>query len=216
MRFTVIGLIAYQSENIPKKEGPKMAEEVTLVLIKPDAVERGLMGEILSRFERAGLSVVALKMLQPTRDQLEKFFPQQGEDRQKWIIGMGKKGGENFRNNGNADFLTEEELEPMALGTRLCELNFQYLSRGKLVAVALRGVSAIAHCRKLIGATIPATAAPGTIRGDYSGMTGDWAVVLGKSCENLVHGSDSPEAARRELAAFFGRKELSQAVLKAA
>ena len=134
-----------------------MALERTLVLIKPDAVKRALAGEILSRFERRGLTLRAAKLVQVDRDLADRHY---AEHREKPFFG---------------------------------EL-VEFISSGPTWALVVEGEGAIATLRATIGATDPANAAPGTIRGDLASSMPD----------NLVHGSDSPESAEREIALWFG------------
>ena len=134
-----------------------MAVERTLVLIKPDAVERALAGEILSRFERRGLTVRAAKLIQVDRELADKHY---AEHREKPFFGE------------LVDFITS----------------------APTLALVLEGESAISVVRTTMGATNPATSAPGTIRGDLALAMPD----------NLVHGSDSPESAQREVELWFG------------
>jgi len=131
----------------------------TLILIKPDAFERSLTGEILARFERKGLRIVAMRHMTMTRELAEQHYAEHAE---RPFFGE------------LVDFITS----------------------GPLVAVAFEGESAIQAARQLIGATNPLEAAPGSIRGDFAVQTG----------QNMVHGSDSPESAARELALFFGEQ----------
>ena len=131
--------------------------ERTLSLIKPDAVQRNLTGEILAMIQGAGLKVVALKMIHMTKAQAEGFYAV-------------------HRERPFFDSLTD------------------YMSSGPVVCSILEGEDAIHRYRELMGATNPAEAAPGTIRGDF-GLIMD---------ENVIHGSDSPESAEREIGIFFG------------
>ena len=131
--------------------------ERTLVLVKPDAVGRGLAGEIVARFERRGLSIRAAKLVRVSRELAERHYAEHAE---KPFFGE------------LVDFITS----------------------GPTLALALEGEGAVATCRMTIGATNPANAEPGTIRGDLALSMPD----------NLVHGSDAPETAERELALWFG------------
>ena len=131
--------------------------ERTLVLIKPDAMQRQLAGEILARFERRGLVVRAAKLVTVSRELAERHYD---EHREKPFFG---------------------------------EL-VEFITSGPTLALALEGEGAIAVVRKTMGATNPANAEPGTIRGDLALSMPD----------NLVHGSDAPETAQRELALWFG------------
>ena len=132
------------------------AAERTLALIKPDAMQRGLAGEILRRFEARGLSVQAARLVAVDRELAERHY---AEHREKPFFGE------------LVDFITSSPT----------------------LALALEGEGAIAVVRTTMGATNPANAAPGTIRGDLALSMPD----------NLVHGSDSPESAERELALWF-------------
>jgi nucleoside-diphosphate kinase len=137
------------------------AMETTLVLIKPDGVQRGLAGEILSRFERKGLQVVGLKLARLPRELLERHY-------------------------------ADHKAKPFFAGL------VAFMSSSPVVVVALRGVQAVSIVRNLMGKTFGKDAAPGTIRGD----------LAISSSFNLVHGSDSPESAVRELGLFFGPGEV--------
>ena len=132
-------------------------QERTLVIIKPDGVQRGLVGEIIGRLEKRGLKIVAMKLEVIERDRAERHY--------------GEHAGKPFYNG-----LVE------------------YITSGPVVSMVLEGPQAIAATRATIGATRPVEAAPGTIRGDLAMMVG----------RNLVHGSDSPESAAREVELFFG------------
>jgi nucleoside-diphosphate kinase len=134
-----------------------MTREETLVIVKPDAVRRGLIGEVLSRLERKGLRIEEMRLMRIDRDLAERHYD---EHREK-------------------PFFTEL---------------VDFITSAEVVIARVTGEQAIAVVRTLIGSTDPAAALPGTIRGDYG-------IVI---TENLVHGSDSPESAKRELDLFFG------------
>ena len=133
-----------------------MTMERTLILLKPDAVQRGLVGEVLSRFEKKGLKIAAMKLMQITPELAAKHYEAHKE--RPFYPGLVK-----------------------------------FMTSSPVVALALEGIGAIAVCRKIMGATFGSDAEAGTIRGDY-GVSRSY---------NLVHGSDSPEAAERELGLFF-------------
>ncbi|MBN6778530.1 nucleoside-diphosphate kinase [Pseudoclavibacter alba] len=136
------------------------AIEETLVLVKPDGVQRNLTGEVLARIERKGYSIVDLRMVQAKRDQLAAHY-------------------------------AEHEGKPFF------ESLIEFMSSGPIVAVRVAGTRCIEGFRSLAGTTEPTTAAPGTIRGDFGRAWEDGMV------RNIVHGSDSPESAQRELAIWF-------------
>ena len=133
------------------------------MLLKPDAVQRGLVGEIVRRFEDRGLKLVAMKMLRASRSLAESYYAE---------------------HKGKAFF------EPL----------MAYISSGPVVAMVLEGDGSVALVRTMMGKTNAAEAEPGTIRGDY-GLT------IGR---NLVHGSDGPESAKREIGFFFKPDELHE------
>jgi nucleoside-diphosphate kinase len=134
-----------------------MAEESTLVIVKPDGVRRGLSGEILGRMERKGLRIEEMRLMRIDRDLAERHYD---EHRDKPFFG---------------------------------EL-VGFITSGEVVVARVTGEQAVSVVRTLMGPTDPAAAPPGTIRGDYG------TVIT----QNLVHGSDSPESAKRELDLFFG------------
>ena len=138
-----------------------MGLERTFVAVKPDGVQRGIVGEVISRFERRGLKLIGLKLIQVSPDTAEKHY--------------GEHKGKPFY-EGLVNFITS----------------------GPVVAMVWEGKNSIALARNVIGATNPANAAPGSIRGDL-------AVDIGR---NIVHGSDGPESAEREVAIFFNHSEL--------
>ncbi len=130
--------------------------ETTLIILKPDAVQRGLMGRIISRFEDKGLQVVGARMMQITRDLAERHYePHRGKPFYEGLI--------------------------------------KFMTSAPVLVLAVRGVEAIRICRGQMGATFGSKAEPGTIRGDF-GVSNSF---------NLVHGSDGPDTARRELDLFF-------------
>jgi len=133
----------------------------TFAMVKPDGVEKGLVGEIISRFEKKGLKMVALKIMKITPELAEKHY---GEHKGKPFF---------------ADLVN-------------------FITSGPVAAMVLEGENVILTVRTMMGATNPQDAAPGTIRGDFA-LTID---------ENIIHGSDSPESAMREIGLFFKEEEI--------
>jgi nucleoside-diphosphate kinase len=138
-----------------------MAIEQTLILAKADAVARGLVGDILARFERRGFTIAALKLLTVDEARAKTHY-------------------------------AEHDGKPFFKGL------VEYITSAPIVAMVIEGSDAIEGCRTTIGATNPIKAAPGSIRGDYGQTIG----------RNLVHGSDSPESAKREIAIWFDADEI--------
>lgn len=135
--------------------------ERTLILIKPDGVQRGLIGDIISRIEKRGFKLAGLKLLHVSEELAEKHY-------------------------------AEHKDRPFFLNL------VKFITSAPLVAIAVEGPNAIAQMRKMMGSTNPQEAAPGTVRGDYA---------LAMSY-NIIHGSDGPESAARELKLFFNDGEL--------
>lgn len=182
----------------------KMLGERTLVLIKPDAVKRGLIGLICQRFEQVGLKIVACKMILPNREQLEGHFPKS----EAWVRGMGEKTLETYREYEIDPAEILGTTDPLAIGHKIKEWNFHYLSLGPVLVMVLQGVHAIDTVRKLIGHTLPYKAAPGTIRGDFSINAPDLANLVGSACKNIVHASGNHIEAEQEINNWFNAAEL--------
>lgn len=148
--------------------------EKTLVLLKPDSVQRGLIGEIISRFEKIGLKIVGMKMVFVTKDLAGKHY-----------------------------FDIEQRH-----GKKVFDNNVKFLTEGPIIAMCLEGVHAIEIVRKMVGSTEPKSALPGTIRGDYSHVSYDYADSKNIVTKNLIHASSSKEDAKRELELWFKKEEL--------
>lgn len=154
----------------------KTAED-TLILFKPDALQRGLVGDILTRFERVGLKIVGAKMLRPDLDHYHKHY----ED-------IGK-------------------LKTRA-GDDIFGITLEMMSEGPVIAMVLRGIDAVALVRKLVGGTEPKSSAPGTIRGDFSHMSYEYANEQKKGIPNLIHASGSVDEANAEILHWFSAMEI--------
>lgn len=137
--------------------------EKTFVMVKPDGVQRGLVGRIVQRFEDRGMKLVAVKMMRIQQELAERHYEEHK--------------GKGF-------------FEPL----------ISYITSGPVVCMVLEGENCVAAARAMMGRTNPQDAAPGTIRGDFSQVTG----------RNIVHGSDSPESAKREIKLFFNDYELQK------
>lgn len=151
--------------------------ERTLVLLKPDAVKRGLMGRILARFEDAGLKIVGAKMMHIDENFARKHYEDIGE--------VGKRRGEKVLQNMT-----------------------KVLSSGPVLALCIEGIRAVENVRKMVGATEPKSAAPGTIRGDFSHHSFASTDAANKGVENVVHASGSIDDAKKEIALWFKSNEL--------
>jgi nucleoside-diphosphate kinase len=176
--------------------------EHTLLLVKPDAVQRGLVGEILARMERVDLQIAALRMLRPTEDLAREHYP--NDERQ--LRRMGEKLCQAAENAGVSIVERFNTADPIQLGEMIFARNVRFLASGRVVAAMLAGVNAVRKVRMLCGPTMPVDALPGTIRGDFSSAGGEQVLWGDGTVRNLVHSSDpdDPGAPSRELTLWFG------------
>jgi len=178
--------------------------ERTLILIKPDGVHRALTGEILARLERAGLKLVALRMLRAQRGTLERHYPS-NED---WVRTIGGKTKEAFETYGwdvRARMGTDDPLE---IGRRVRGWLIDFMQSAPIVAAVFEGVHAVSVTRKLVGATLPVFAAPGTIRGDFAVDAPTVANEAQRPVRNLIHASGTVEEAEHEMSLWFDPGEV--------
>ena len=175
----------------------------TLLLIKPDAVRRGLVGRILQRVEESGLGIIAIEMRQVS----EEFAAGHYATSDAQLSQMGSKMLSGFTEAGlhvANEFGTND---PIALGRMIFDWNLAYLTSGPVVAVAIDGYHAVPKVRALCGPTMPLAAGPGTIRGDFSSVSSLVAGPKRAAVRNLVHASDDandPGEPERELEYWFG------------
>jgi nucleoside-diphosphate kinase len=173
--------------------------EQTLVIVKPDGVQRGVVGEIIRRFERAGLKTVGMKMVWPDK----KLVGQHYTDDKAYNTGVGQKALKNAKDQGHT--LAGSALE---IGLRIRETNIKYLSTGPVVVLVLEGNTAIQTVRNIIGGTNPLTADIGTIRGDLTIDDFAQADKENRAVRNLMHASSDAEEAKREIKVWFSKDEL--------
>ncbi|MDR7589711.1 MAG: nucleoside-diphosphate kinase [Armatimonadota bacterium] len=178
--------------------------ERTLVLVKPDGVQRGLVGEILARFERAGLKLVALKMVRAPRELLERHYPAD-ETFLRTIGGKTKEAFEAYGLDVRERMGTED---PVEVGRRVREWLVDFMASGPVVAAVVEGVHAVSAVRKLVGQTLPVFAGPGTIRGDWSTDSPTLANLEQRPVRNLVHASGTLEEAEYEVRLWFREDEI--------
>jgi nucleoside-diphosphate kinase len=175
-------------------------EERTLVIIKPDGIQRTLIGEILKRYERAGLKLTALKMMLPTPDHIEKHYTLDPE----WRRITGEKTIKGYVSKG----LTPPSTDPLEITRIILENLKRYISSGPVIAMVWQGAHAVPIVRKITGGTEPLTSDVGTIRGDYVLDSYQMTDADGRAIRNLVHASGSPSEAELEIAHWFRPEEL--------
>lgn len=152
-----------------------MKPQRTLILLKPDAIQRGIAGEIITRFERVGAAIVGMKLLVSSKDLAQRHY-------------------------------TDEVAE--RLGADIRELVVNMITSGPIVAMAIEGIDIVEVVRKMVGATEPKSAAPGTIRGDYAHVSYGVADASKTAFFNLIHASATPEEAAAEIQVWFSDEEL--------
>lgn len=179
--------------------------EQTLVIMKPDAVKRGLSGEILSRFERVGLKIVGAKMVWMTPEFAKKHYL---ADRVEWVKGLGEKSLMAYTKNGTDPKVNFGTTDPYEIGKVVAKYLIDYVCSGPVIAFLLEGNLAIEIARKLAGPTLPIMAAPGTIRGDYSNDSTDVANSRCRGLFTLVHASGNKEEAAYEINLWFKSDEI--------
>jgi nucleoside-diphosphate kinase len=183
---------------------PDARHERTLVFLKPDGVQRGLIGEVIGRLERTGLKVVGLKMLRPSSELLNRHYPSDDG----FLRTIGGKTREAFEAAG-LDVRREVGTDDLlAIGRQVREWLVAFVSSGPVVAFVIEGTHAVAVTRKLVGDTLPFRAAPGTIRGDLSADSPTVANLQRRPVRNLVHASGSGEEAAFEIGLWFSSGEL--------
>ncbi|MEK7162728.1 MAG: nucleoside-diphosphate kinase [Patescibacteria group bacterium] len=175
-------------------------QEKTLVVIKPDGVQRGLIGEIIKRFENVGLKLVAVKIMTLTPDFIEKHYTTNPE----WRKITGEKTIKNYKDNG----LIPPHDDPYKITEIILGNMKKYMSAGPVVVMVLEGAHAVKIVRKLVGGTEPLTSDVGTIRGDYVLDSYQIADTDGRSVRNLIHASSSIEDAEKEITLWFSSEEI--------
>jgi nucleoside-diphosphate kinase len=173
--------------------------EKTLVILKPDAVMRGICGEIITRFERAGLKLIAMKMVYAD----EKLAGTHYMDDEDYLKTIGAKTLKAYEAKGTP--LNRTALEQ---GTIVRNWLISYMQMGPVIVMVLEGHNAVAHVRKVVGPTAPADALPGTIRGDYSFESYTMADKLERPLQNLIHASGAVDEAEREIQIWFKPEEI--------
>lgn len=179
----------------------KHIKEHTLVILKPDAIQRSLMGEILGRYERSGLKVVAMKFVIPSAEMARAHYMIGGEE---WLETVGKKAAAAYEKKGlKSPYATYREN-----GVAILEANTKYLSAGPVLAIVLEGHQSVAIARKITGGTEPLSSDVGTIRGDLTIDSYQLADVDSRSIRNLIHASGTPEEAQKEIPIWFKPEEI--------
>lgn len=174
--------------------------EQTLVLIKPDGVQRGLIGTIISRFEQVGLKLVAMKMVHAEQEDVDKHYALTEE----WMQAVYTKAKTKYEAEGKEFPYADHK----AYGGEIKRGLVDFLRSAPIVALVLEGEMAVSLVRKLVGATEPASSPAGTIRGDFSHDTYALSNAQNRPLRNLIHASGNVTEANNEIAIWFTDTEL--------
>jgi nucleoside-diphosphate kinase len=174
--------------------------ERTLVLIKPDGVKRGLIGKIISTFERANLQITRLNMCRPRPDVVEKHYPNSAD----WLRSAGQKALRGYQSAGLNILDDLGTDDPLVVGGLIKKRLVEYLCSGDVVTMVVEGNLAISNVRRLCGSTLPSEADPASIRGRYCTDSPDLSFAEKRPVLNLIHASGSKEEAEFEIDLWFG------------
>ena len=180
-------------------------KERTYVMIKPDGVKKGLTGEVIARLERAGLKLVALKMVEAEDEVLGKHYQSENEEYLKSLGNKTLKTYKEYNKDAKADLGTDD---PLALGHMIMGWLLDYIKSGPLVAMIFEGMHAVNNVRTIAGPTMPVDAPGGTIRGDFSLDSAAYANMEKRGVANIIHASGSPEEAEVEIGLWFSPTEI--------
>lgn len=174
-------------------------EEKTFLMIKPDGVRKGLVGEIIKRLEQRDLKIVALEMFRATKEQLDAHYPKD----EKWIRRLGEKTAATYQKYGydlEKDFGTANLHQ---IGKIVRGWLIDFMTSAPMVRMVIEGIHAVDMVRKIVGPTIPYLAEMGTIRGDFSADSPALANKEKRAVMNLVHASETPQEAAHEIKLWF-------------
>ena len=177
-----------------------MQNEKTFVIIKPDGVQRSLIGEVIKRFERIGLKLVGLKMQVPTVEMVRKHYTLDKE----WLRKVGEKSIKGYESKGQVP----PSKEPIEVGERVLGVLIKYITSGPVIAMCWQGAHAVGIVRKIVGGTEPLTSDVGTIRGDFVIDSYQISDTAGRAIRNLIHASGSVEEAKNEINLWFKPEEI--------
>ncbi len=174
--------------------------ERTLVIIKPDGIQRTLIGEIIKRYERVGIKLVAIKMLLPTEEKVEKHYLLDPS----WKKNVGEKSIASYEKKG----ITPPSTDPIAVGNMVVEKLKKYFTCGPVIAMVWEGAHVVEVVRKITGGTEPRSTDVGTIRGDFVLDSYIMADTDDRAIRNLIHASGTVDESAAEIALWFTPNEI--------
>lgn len=174
-------------------------QERTFVILKPDTIQRSLIGEVIKRFERTGLKCTSMKMFVADEVRLFKHYNKD----EAWFLKKGTGIVENLKSQGRP-----VEKDALEYGKDIIRANAKYMSAGPVIAMVWEGNQSVAVIKKLVGSTEPATSDVGTIRGDFTIDSYAHSAYEDRAVRNLIHCSDEPTEAEREIALWLTEDEI--------
>lgn len=181
-----------------------MNKQRALIIIKPDGVQRGLIGRIITRFEQVGLKIIGFKFEMATSDKVIAHYP----ETDAWFKKVGERTLTNYKKKGldaKKIFNTDDAIQ---IGRTVKKWLITYFQESPVLIMVLESYDCIEVCRKLSGNTIPVLANPGTIRGDFSHDCIDLANEQNRPLRNIIHASDTAEDGEKEIKVWFKDDEL--------
>ncbi len=174
-------------------------KELTFVILKPDAIQRSMIGELISRIERTGLKMVAMKMINATPEQCWKHYNKD----EKWFLEKGTKIVENIKKNGRPI-----EKEAIEYGRDIIDALVKFMTCGPIIPMVFEGNQAVGIVKKIVGGTEPLSSDVGTIRGDFTLDSYELSNFDNRAVRNLIHCSDQVDEALREISIWFNENEI--------
>lgn len=179
--------------------------ERTFVLIKPDGVRKGLIGEVIRRFEQRDLKIVALEMFMPSYEMIDNHYPKNDD----WVKRVGQKTLDTYAKFGYDPIIEVGTTDSFEIGKLVRNWLIEYMTSAPLVRMVVQGVHAVEMVRKICGVTMPYQADMGTIRGDFSADSPALANKEKRAVMNIVHSSETAEEAEHEINHWFGKSKTS-------
>lgn len=179
-------------------------EERTYVMVKPDGVRKGLIGEIIKRFEQRDLKIVALEMFQPSHEEIDNHYPKDAV----WVTRLGSKTLSTYEKYGFDAMKDFGTTDPAKIGPEIRKWLVDYMLSAPLIKMVVEGIHAVDMVRKICGSTLPYQADMGTIRGDFSNDSPVLANTEKRAVMNILHASETPEEAAHEIKHWFGNKKM--------
>lgn len=176
------------------------------MMIKPDGVRKGLIGEVISRFEQRDLKIVALEMFEPTHEMIDNHYPKD----EAWKERLGLKTLATYEKYGIDPIQQLGTNDPKAIGELVRKWLLDFMTSAPLVRMVVQGVHAVDMVRKIAGPTMPYQADMGTIRGDFSADSPAIANSEKRAVMNIIHASETPEEAQHEIEYWFGKSPIYQ------